>query len=159
MMNLFTPCKVTTLEAFKQSLYTKIKIFILMILLGFITLVVGLLPQFTNLLTLEDYASGFLTGFGTGLIILGIIFIIRTNKILKDEAKLKEERLKVQDERNLMICNHSIKVATFIVLITLYICLIASLFINRQMTTCFIIPIFVFLGSYMIANLYFSRRY
>ena len=159
MMNLFTPCKVTTLEAFKQSLYARIKAFILMITLGFITLVVGLLPQFTNLLTLEDYTSGFLTGFGTTLIILGIVFTIRTLKILKDEAKLKEERLKVQDERNLMISNHSIKVATFIVLITLYICLIASLFINRQMTICFIIPIFVFLGSYMIANLYFSRRY
>ncbi|MBE6023342.1 MAG: hypothetical protein E7231_08930 [Cellulosilyticum sp.] len=159
MMNLFLTPTVTTLETFKKSLYNRIKLFILLGILGLCTMIAGLLPQFTNLIVLEDYLSGFLTGFGMTLLIASIIFTLRTLKIIRDEQKLKEERLKFQDERNIFIANQSLKVASLVMLICLYIAMIASAFINRHMLYCFLIPAFIFLGSYIIAILYFKKRY
>ncbi len=159
MMCLFQTNRSTTLEDFKKVLYTRIKFFCVLGGLGVFTFALGILSVSTNLFNLEDYVSGLLTGAGSALIACSIIAILRTYKILKNEDKLKEERLKYQDERNIMIANQATKVATVTLLVALYISIMLVLIVNHEMLYYLLIPIFVFLTTYVAAAIYFNKRY
>lgn len=159
MMCLFQTNRSTTLEDFKKILYTRIKIFCILGGLGIFTFTLGILSVSTHLFNLEDYVSGLLTGAGSALIASSVVVILRTYKILKNEDKLKEERLKYQDERNIMIANQSIKTATVALLVALYISIILVLIVNHEMLYYLLVPIFVFLATYVAAALYFNKRY
>ena len=76
-----------------------------LIVCGVISLIIGV----GNVLPAEmsEYASGFYTGVGGGLIAASIITIIRNIRILKNPTKLKEREIYENDERNKMIGGHN----------------------------------------------------
>ncbi|MBP3887334.1 MAG: hypothetical protein J6F30_06730 [Cellulosilyticum sp.] len=159
MMCLFQTNKNTSIENFKKILYSRIKLFCVLGALGIFTLTVGIVSVVTDLFTIEEYASGLLTGSGSALIACSAVFIIYTYKVIKNEDRLKEERLKYQDERNILIANQSIKVATVALLAALYVSMILVLIINHEMLYYILVPIFVFLIAYLVATAYFNKHY
>lgn len=159
MICLFSSSTATSLEEFKKTLYTRIKIFSFLSILGVLTFIASLASSFTNLLTISAFASGFLLGFGISLTVISVIMIIRTRKVLKDEAALKNERLVCQDERNMLLTTLSIKSAAFALLIFLYMALVVSLFINKASAIFIFMAIIVFFLAYWGFYNYFSKRH
>lgn len=159
MICLFSSTNGTSLEAFKKSLHSRIKFFIGLGILGFFTSLISLISEFTTLLNVAAFISGFLLGFGFALIAFSIVFIIRTRKILKDEALLKKERLKYTDERNIMIGSKSMQVATVFLVFTLYICFIICIFIQKELAILLAIPLIVFAITVFIARYYFNKHF
>lgn len=158
-MYLFQTNKNASIEDFKKILYRRIKLFYVLGTLGIFIFTVGIVPLVTDLFTIEAYASGLLTGCGSALIACSAVSIICTYKIIKNEDRLKEERLKYQDERNILIANQSIKAATIALLAALYVSMILVLIINHEMLYYILVPIFVFLIAYLVATAYFNKHY
>ena len=75
-----------------------------LVVLGVVSAVLGVLGVGSFLpIEMSEYIGGFYTGTGTGLIVAGIITIIRNVRILKDEKLLKEKDIFENDERNKLI--------------------------------------------------------
>ena len=83
---LFKNC--TTLEDYRCALENKIKIFIVLDLVGLSAVLLNIISESTTLFTFNDFTHGFLCGFGISLILLSVIVICHTKKLLRDETKL-----------------------------------------------------------------------
>lgn len=74
-------------------------------------------------------ALGIYYGIGIGLIIMAIKFLLHNRRLLHDDAKLKEARLALTDERNIEINTLAVKRAALVTLIAMYVtALICGLF-------------------------------
>ena len=158
MMCLFLNTQTKSMEEFKKSVRAQNKIFIGLGLLGLFTLSASLVASFTPYLSISERAKGFLCGFGSSIIVISILLLIRNRKLLNDEAKLKEERLKMNDERNIMVNTLALKNACLILVAFLYIALIVGIFISRAMSICLFMSIMVFFIAYLGFRHYFSKH-
>lgn len=109
----------------------------------------GFLP-----IEMSDYISGFYTGVGSGLIVAGIITIIRNVRILKDEKLLKEKEIYENDERNKMIGLKTWSYTGYAMFILLYVGLLVAGFISEMVLN----TILVILGVYALC-LFFAGLY
>lgn len=80
----------------------------------------------------REFLSGLYAGIGTGLILVGIIFFVKYNQLLKDKAKLHQKRLAETDERNEMIVTKAVNTATMILLVGIYVAILIAGFFSMQ---------------------------
>lgn len=117
-------------EEYRGKLKNRIKINAALSLLGLITIVVGIFYMSRG----EDMRSGFLCGLfvGTGLAIVfyGLKEVLKIRKLLKSEKRLREERLKVNDERNKMIGEKSLSWAGVVTMVLCYFGILISGFFD-----------------------------
>lgn len=118
---LFSGSKVTNNEEFRKQLQAKNKCLLGLILLGVISAAAAYYMEFSGKMKVDDYMLGVYCGIGVGFICLGIAFLIRNKRLMKDEEKLKEARLQVKDERNVEIGSRALRMAAFVLLIVMYL--------------------------------------
>ncbi|HWT76188.1 MAG TPA: hypothetical protein VN258_15910 [Mobilitalea sp.] len=158
MIGLFCESKASNNEEYKKVIKSRMNVMLLIFAIGCVTLAVALLAEFLWTVNIKEQMLGVYTGLGTGLIVGGAILWVRNLRILKDEEKLKQNRLNCTDERILEISNKAYRVATFVLLISLYaVGLIGGLF-YPALVKVLLFLVCAFLLAYMIAYRIYEKQ-
>lgn len=97
-----------------------------------------------------DFANGVFTGFGFGGGVVCIARIIYIKSVLKNEEKLKEERIKNTDERTLQINSKALSITSGILIAVSCIALLVFSFFSEEISLCFAFVIIFFMCAYLI---------
>ncbi len=160
LMKMLCASRAKTLEEYRRAVRLRIGCFWAVAMLGAATLGVTLLLMGGQIAEPADtaYLQGVWCGIGSGLIMAGAVLALRTRRLLKNEAALREAMRKEQDERNLAIQQRAAGAAAGLGLLLLYLALLASSFINltvfRTLCCCALAFMLLFLG----AKAFYSRR-
>lgn len=154
----FAGTNIKTNEEYRKVLEKRIKIFIMVSIIGFLTMGIAILNEIFVIIVADSWLSGVYAGLGCGLIAASTIQIIRCKKILKDEELIKEERLRTQDERNQMISVRAMRAAILTVLLLSYVVLLTAAFYSRVIFFCFWWVVMVFMLSYIIFSKYYNKK-
>lgn len=153
-----TDSKIKTNDDYRKIIKKKIRAMQILFLVGIFTILANIAGSLTGLINLDSFLSGLCLGMGCGLITAAIIKIIQYRKILGNEERLKEERLKYTDERNLAITAKAVHSATFSVIILSYVAMLVGACFNRIIFFCFWLIIMAFMLIYFIFLKYYSRK-
>ena len=158
MLGLFCSSKANNNEEYRKVIRIRMNRMILILIVGVITLVFALIAIYVWKITGKDQTLGVYMGLGSGLIFGAGCFLIKYNLILKNEEKLKIDRLNNTDERIQEISNKSYKIATMILLVGLYaVGLIGGIFYPvLQQVLLFLICLFLL--GYMVSYKIYERR-
>ena len=114
---------------YHKSLKIKIGASVVIILIGLRCLLLVLLNQVGDLKSLTstfginlvnlDFMQGFYSGFGCGLIVVGIATIVRSVMLLKNKEKYKIAEIEYMDERNRFIRSLTLNTTSSLFLIAL----------------------------------------
>ncbi len=148
----------TTDKDFRKTLKKRIYMYYIMILLGAVTLTLSTIFSTGDHAYLSDFLSGVYTGTGSALIAIGIVFIIKTKKILKDEGKIKQKRLAEQDERNQMITQRAMYTSSVILIFLAYISLMISGIFNLAVFWTLWVIIAVYMVIFISLLVYFNKK-
>jgi uncharacterized membrane protein len=158
MKGLFCGYKSSNNEEYKRVLKAKMKIMVLIFVIGTITLITALLAKNMWIVTISDQILGVYSGVGTGLIAVSVILWIKNKLILADDEKLKKSRLNNTDERIREISNRAYRVAGIVLLISLYVTgLIGGLF-YPILVQVLLSMVCVFLIAYVAAYKIYENR-
>ncbi len=105
-----------------------------------------------------DYYVGFAMGLGMGIAAASLGAIYKIRKLLADEAKLKEERLKETDERENEINSLALKATAKIMLILLYILLVAGALFHEGLMFLSFGLIIIFILSLAIMKKIYDKK-
>jgi hypothetical protein len=123
---------------------------LILVVCGFASIVVGLLPA-TNI---SAFSKGYFCGLGFSLLAGGAVNIVKIISVLRDEEKLKAKRIKEEDERNTALNLTSSHIALFSMIFLTFIATFYYAFNNEEilhvMASFIIISCVVKLISYMI---------
>ncbi len=122
--SLLCRTKARNNEEYRVDLKRQQFLMLLMCLLGISTVagVYAISTFYPELLTGTNNA--FLYGLGTGISLGALVRIFQIFRILKDEARIKRERLKSTDEREIEITNRALHLTAKIIALTLYLLVI-----------------------------------
>ncbi len=160
MMCLFNAFEknVKTNEEYAKILQKRMYIFYWVIAAGLITAAIAVCNELFWHLGENSWLDGVYTGVGFGMICVSIIKIITYKRVLKNDMLLKEERLKVQDERNQIIAARAMQSATIVLFILSYAALLIAGFFSRTIFYCFWWVLIVYCFSYIIFRKYYSNK-
>lgn len=147
----FCATTAKTNEEYRIVLKKRNVIFILLMVFGLITAILGLVAKNYMDTHIDERMLGMYTGFGTGLFIAGAIFLIKNLLLLKNDEKLKESRLKFTDERNLQIESKAFRAATYVLVAVLYLVTMIGGIIYPPLIYALLIIMASFLVAYIIA--------
>lgn len=158
MKEIFCTTTARTNDEYREVIKKRMRTMVLLIVIGFITALVGFGAESYLKLSINEHMLGVYTGVGTGLFVGGIILWIKNKLLLDNEDKLKESRLSNTDERIQEISNRALRTATYVIIIVLYaIALIGGLF-NQILFEAFMFVIFTFIIAYAIAYKYYNSK-
>ena len=149
---------ITNDNEYREYIRTRIFLFVIIAVFGAITLLVALFTEKIFEITIDEHQMGFYMGFGTGLLVAGIVLAIRFVLLLKNETKLKKSRIKNTDERTQAINSKALLIAGLILLATIYLAGIIGGLFYPIVFRLMIIPIAVFFVSYGIAYRVYSSK-
>ena len=131
----------------------------LFILIGLATEGLVLFLNFCTQIHFGEYQLGYLLGLGAGLILSGVIGVVRIGRRMADEEKLKEFRLKETDERELEVDSLALRAIAKTLLVALYVTLIVAGVFEREelMYVCFGL-IALFLLGYAAFRKYYGTK-
>ena len=133
MKDLFCPvCKAKNNEEYRAVLKKRLAALGLVVLAGLATEGLILFLYFFTRIHIGEYQMGYLLGVGAGLMLGGVIGVVRIRRRMADEEKLKEFRLKETDERELEVDSLALRATAKTLLIALYVILIVAGVFNRQ---------------------------
>lgn len=144
MTGMFCAANATSNEEYKSILKKRIVIYAVLAIIGAATAVIALI--FGN----DDYTSGFFSGVGTGICVASVIFIVRSVLLLKNEAKLKADRLKNCDERNCAISFKASRAAALGIFVVAYCAAFVFAAYNSLVATVLICVIVAYVLLYAI---------
>jgi uncharacterized membrane protein len=158
MKGILCTTTAKTNEEYKNVIKNRMKIMVVVIIVGIITAAFGFGAEFFFKLPISDNMLGVFLGIGSGLFAAGIAIWIKNRLLLNNEEKLKESRLNNTDERIQEIGNKAFRVATYVLLVVLYAtALIGGLFYPVLVEALMFI-VFAFLIAYMIAFKYYNNK-
>lgn len=142
-------------EEYKAIIKRRMRYKVCILILGLLTMGFAIAAACGAITMLSEYMNGVYTGIGSGCIAVSIIMLIRDYKLLHDEEKLKQDRLKNTDERNVMIYNKAMQYAGSITLICAYIVMLIAGMYSEVIFHCFyaVVAVFMFVYLLMIAIL------
>ncbi|MDD6206959.1 MAG: hypothetical protein PUB10_00350 [Clostridiales bacterium] len=147
-----------SLEDYRQQLKKRSRIFGILFLLGVLTTIFALVLNLTDWFEVNDYLTGFYTGFGPAIMAVSVIRYRTFQKLLKNEQKLKTEHVKAKDEREQAINMKASRAAGRWLLVLVYLVGVLG---------GMIVPSYAFLmaamvGSYVIifwaARVYYNKQ-
>ena len=160
MKDLFCPvCKAKNNEEYRAVLKKRQVALGLFILAGLATEGLILFLYFFTRIHIGEYQMGYLLGVGAGLMLGGVIGVVRIRRRMADEEKLKEFRLKETDERELEVDSLALRATAKTLLIALYVILIVAGVFNRQelVHVCFGL-VALFLLGYVAFRKYYGTK-
>ena len=143
---------------YTRVLKNRMKLFGAAAALGVLTDVLAVIFSTGNTAYLPSFLSGVYTGVGAGLIMISILMMLRTREILKDEKKVKEQRLKEQDERNQMIAQKSLYMAGIILIFGIYIALLISGIFNMAVFWTLFIVAMSYMVIFTAISVYYNKK-
>lgn len=160
MMKVLFFSHAKTLEEYRQAVRRRAGWFWVAAVLGLVTLCVTLAVMGGQIAELEDtaYLQGVWCGIGSGLTAAGVILVLRTRRLLQNEAALREEMLKEQDERNIAISQKAQSAAAALGLVVLYLALLIFSFINLTVFRTLCCCALVFCLLFLAAKAFYSRK-
>lgn len=147
-----------TNEEYKMVIKRKMKYSAFMLLLGGITLGFAGAACTGKLVMLSDYMLGVYIGVGFGLIAASLVNLCRNYRILHDEDRLKAERLRNTDERNVLIHSKSLQYAGAVTLFGAYMAMLAAGIYSEVAFQCFYAVVVAFMIFYMIIRAILMRK-
>ena len=160
MKDLFCPvCKAKNNEEYRAVLKKRQVALGLFILAGLATDGLVLFLYFFTRIHIGEYQMGYLLGVGAGLMLGGVVGVMRIRRRMADEEKLKEFRLKETDERELEVDSLALRATAKTLLVALYIILIVAGVFNRQelVHVCFGL-VALFLLGYAAFRKYYGTK-
>lgn len=145
-------------EEYRGILKGRIRLWILLGLVGMITLMVGIISGLGAVGHQSSFLSGLYTGIGFAFLAISIARIIRTKKILKDDSKIRQMRLKAQDERTILISQKALSMAAVVLLVAMYIGMLVMGFINLTVFWILWSMIMCFMAAYLLARVYYEKK-
>lgn len=155
---LLYQCNARTNEEYKVELKKRQRMMGIILLLGVITLAAMIILIIIKPETLESYTAGFYTGVGTGLILGGLIGILKIRKTLKDEDAIKKARLTETDEREQAISSRALHATLKILLLSIYLLLLLCSFVTIKSVTVLALLVCIFMLSYLISRKIYNQR-
>lgn len=157
MKGLFcSECKARNNEEFRQVLKKRARSLWILCGIGICTAAAGFIAGYFWVEILP-HQIGMVAGIGTGLVLGSIIALLRIHARLRDEEKIKKERLRETDERELEISSKALKATAKLLLAALYIVMIVgSMFYQPCMVVCCLL-IMIFLIGYMAFRRYYEK--
>ncbi len=107
---------------------------------------------------LPDYILGVYSGFGTGLVLGMAILIIRNLMLLKNEEKLKQDRLKNTDERLELIGNKASQAAFKVLLLGGSVTALIGGIYEPVLIKVLLFELDLFIFSYLVAFAHYKKR-
>lgn len=160
MRSLFcSTCRAKNNEEYRTVLKKRQVGFCLFILAGIATDGLVLFLNLCIRMTFTDHQMGYLLGLGSGLMLGGVIGVMRMRRRMVNEEKLKEFRLKETDERELEVKSLALRATAKLLLGVLYVLLIVAGVFEKEelMYVCFGL-IFVFLFGYTVLLKYYRTK-
>lgn len=154
---LLYQCNARTNEEYKTELKKRQRLMGILLLLGILTLATMITLILIKPDTLESYTAGFFSGVGTGLILGGLLGILKIRKTLKDEAAIKKARLTETDEREQAISAKAIHTTLKVLLLSIYLLLLLCSFVTIEAVTVLSLLIAIFFLTYIISRKAYSR--
>ena len=155
---LLYQCNARTNEEYKAELKKRQHLMGILLFLGAFTLATMITLILLKPEMLESYTAGFFSGAGTGLILGGLVGIMKIRKTLKDEEALKKARLTETDEREQAITSRALHATLKILLLCIYLFLIFCSFITIKAVTVLALLVCIFLLSYLISRKIYSQK-
>lgn len=151
-------CKARNNEEYKEVLKKRLVRVRLIGLAG--VLVIAGAAVLTCLLPgkVDDYHLGVTYGMGTGLILGSIVAMLRIRKTMTNEEKLKVQRLKETDEREIEISNMAIKQTAKLILAVLYLSMVFGALVSEELLNLSCLLIGIFLLSYIGFQKYYENK-
>ncbi|WP_297424815.1 hypothetical protein [Clostridium sp.] len=158
MKGILCGSTVKTNEDYKKVVKNRMKVMILITIIGILTATVGFGAEFYLNTSISEHMLGVYSGVGVGLFAVGIILWIKNALLLNNDEKLKKSRLNNTDERIQEIGNKSLRVAACLMLITIYVtALIGGLFYPILVEVLMFISC-IFLLTYIVAFKYYNNK-
>lgn len=102
--------------------------------------------------------TAFVLGLGIGLSLGALLAIGKIQRLMRNEGRLKEERLKEVDEREIEVRDQALQASAKVLLAVLYLLMIiGGLFLEELVGICFLL-IAIFLVSYGLFQLYYGKK-
>lgn len=108
-------------EEYKRVIRMRMRAAVVVMVLGLLTLAAALLATFVWRISLGDFMLGVYSGTGSGLFISAVAVWFWCRSLLRNEEKLKKERLKDTDERLQAIGQKAFRMASLLLIVFLYI--------------------------------------
>lgn len=129
---MFYGKNIRTDEEYKKEIIKRMVIFSMILLLGIITIVIALMGKYYEKFNFEINSIWYFMGMGCGLIFAALVNLIRDYILIKNKYRLRKERIKNSDERNIEISIKASRVTTAVILVMLYITIIVSGFVKSR---------------------------
>lgn len=158
MLGLFTEREIVTDDDYKKCLKKKMVAYKVLLLLGLVTIVTFQFAEEWFQITLPGFMMGFYSGIGAGLIGVSIALTLKTRRIVRSPEALRKYRIKNTDERNMNISGKSMRIAIFILLITMYLVMIIGGLWYPILTKAMAGLVYIFLFVYLISYWILSKK-
>lgn len=148
------------LNAYRARLQAAMRLYAALATLGAFTLLFGalgvpaLLPEGGNV----EYFSGFYCGMGTGLVLGFLVLILRTRRLLRNEAALRRDFTKYTDERNRAIRHRALLAAGVTLFFLLYIAMLVGSLFAPALFGFSLAGVLAFALLFGVFQLYYSRK-
>ena len=148
------------LNAYRARLQAAMRLYAALTALGAFTLLFGalgvpaLLPEGGNV----EYFSGFYCGMGTGLALGFLVLILRTRRLLRNEAALRRDFTKYTDERNRAIRHRALLAAGVTLFFLLYIAMLVGSLFAPALFGFSLAGVLAFALLFGVFQLYYSRK-
>lgn len=148
------------LNAYRARLQAAMRLYAALATLGAFTLLFGvlgvpaLLPEGGNV----EYFSGFYCGMGTGLALGFLVLILRTRRLLRNEAALRRDFTKYTDERNRAIRHRALLAAGVTLFFLLYIAMLVGSLFAPALFGFSLAGVLAFTLLFGVFQVYYSRK-
>ena len=148
------------LNAYRARLQAAMRLYAALATLGAFTPLFGalgvpaLLPEGGNV----EYFSGFYCGMGTGLALGFLVLILRTRRLLRNEAALRRDFTKYTDERNRAIRHRALLAAGVTLFFLLYIAMLVGSLFAPALFGFSLAGVLAFALLFGVFQLYYSRK-
>lgn len=151
MLGIFCATKVASDEEYRKYVRRRSFVFGGMVVIGAITAAIALAAEFLWTVEVSELMLGVYTGVGTGLILAGIILLIKNGMLLKNDKKLRQERIANSDERNIQISTMATKAALAVLLTGMYFTVLIGGLWDPVLTKIMAFLLMLFMFSYLVA--------
>jgi len=158
MRGILCVSNVRTNEEYRKVIKVRMRIMMLLVVMGIISATIGYGAEFYIETPINSHMLGVYSGMGVGLIIGGAVLWIKHRLLLNNEEKLKESRVSYTDERIKEIGNKAFRVASYAMLIAVYVmALVGGLYNTIIFQVLMVLP-FIFILVYAISYKYYNRK-
>lgn len=157
MSGIFCSRKIATDEEYRRLTKRRMARQIIILVIGIVTLIVNEYTRRAGMSNIPEFGQGILSGMGSGLIGVAVIFLIKSVKLLRDDKKLRAARIEESDERNIAMNTESIKVATIVLLFAMYAVFLLGIFMTMDITMVIAGLLSLFFMVYIISMLVYSK--